>query len=71
MVYVCLPADVLAPLGACRIAHALQENLEEMFLTKTVICIVCLILAKVQCSAAIDGALGEERGNIQQSVRYG
>lgn len=54
----------LAQLGACRIAHALQENLAEMFLTKTVISIVCLIVAQVQFSAAIDGVLGEERGNL-------
>ena len=59
-----MPVNGLAQLGVCRIAHALQENLEEMLPTKTVISIVWLIVAQVQFSAAIDGALGEEGVNL-------
>ena len=52
----------LGQLGACRIAHALPKNLREMLPTKTVISIVCLIVAQVQFSGAIDGAVREYQG---------
>ena len=54
-----MPVKGLGQLGACRIAHALPKNLREMLLTKTVISIVSLIVAQVQFSGAIDGAVGE------------
>ena len=54
-----MPVKGLGQLGACRIAHALPKNLREMLLTKSVISIVSLIVAQVQFSGAIDGAVGE------------
>ena len=54
-----MPVKGPGQLGACRIAHALPKNLREMLLTKTVISIVSLIVAQVQFSGAIDGAVGE------------